>query len=522
VEYIYLNPPAGVTMTPNYFALVPPLKPGDTFQTPPITITGAKPGSFSFGISLHGEGMKECCKGQQQVTLPSCDTIASCAVGTCCARAPEYQGFTSSKVAAVTGQSLNEVLTVFDFSGANVFPTNVNSAPPKYNGPASSPWTQKNLGTIFGVTFDHLGNIYVTASSAYNGDSYPGTGGAGRIYKIANGTGAISTFSTLPNTIDPSISNVSDAYPALGNISFDCSRKQFFVTNEDDGRIYRLDSSGTALSTFDHATGTLASGGSAEGGDSSGFAPLGERLWAVQVHDNRVYYSVWAEDCGNKNSNPAVKNSIWSVGLNPITGDFVASDRRLELNVPDLAGETYSAPTSDISFAPDGKMLLAERSMTSASGAGAHHSRVLEFVCNVPTPAIPRWTLSPKVAGSVYKYNVGIFISTSCAGLSTQPANSAGGIDYDYDASAAYGVWATGDALQFGPGPIFIYGIQGFPNAGGTVTNSSLIDWRGLLQGDKTRIGDVEVSCPPDLTPYGRETGHLGESREPVAKNRSR
>ena len=70
IQHIYLYPPAGVTMTPSYFAVS--LAPGATFQTPPITITGAHGGSFCFRLSLHTEGMKECCSGDQCVTLPDC------------------------------------------------------------------------------------------------------------------------------------------------------------------------------------------------------------------------------------------------------------------------------------------------------------------------------------------------------------------------------------------------------------------------------------------------------------------
>ncbi len=503
IENIYLYPTAGVTLTPNYFSVS--LAPGAASGPLTVTIAGAPPGSFCFNASFHTKGMKACCTINQCITLPDCNLTADCADGRCCSRAPSYPGFTSSKVSAMTGQWQSEVLTVFDFSGANAFPTNANSAPTRYHGPASQPWNLANLGTIFGLTIDHLGNIYVTASSAYNGDSYPGAGGAGRIYKIANGTGTISVFATLPNTLDPSILPTSEAYPALGNISMDCGSKQFFVTNQDDGRIYRLSLAGVVLSTFDHATGTVAAGGAPEPGDAPGFAPLGERLWAVQFHNQRVYYSVWFEDCGNKNANGLVKNAIWSIAINATTGEFISGSKRFELNVPDLAGETFSNPTSDISFSRDGKMLLAERTMYSstsgkaATTVNAHASRVLEFFCRPPTLTVPRWTLTSPISGSLYRYNVGIAAFSGCQVGSAQPANAAGGIDYDFGPTAQYGVWATGDALKFGP---LIYGLQGFPSAGATVTNSALIDWLGLFQGDKMRIGDVEVSCPPGFIAY--------------------
>lgn len=70
IEHIYLYPPAGVTMTPNYFAAS--VKPGDTFTTK-VTIKGARPGArLCFDISLHTANMESCCKGQLCIVLPDC------------------------------------------------------------------------------------------------------------------------------------------------------------------------------------------------------------------------------------------------------------------------------------------------------------------------------------------------------------------------------------------------------------------------------------------------------------------
>jgi len=70
IEHIYLYPPTGVTMTPNYFPVS--LKPGDTFTTK-VTIKGAKPGDkLCFDISLHTANMEKCCQGQQCIVLPEC------------------------------------------------------------------------------------------------------------------------------------------------------------------------------------------------------------------------------------------------------------------------------------------------------------------------------------------------------------------------------------------------------------------------------------------------------------------
>jgi hypothetical protein len=486
-KFSHISPVTAV-ITPNPYPLSPALPPGQSRQIT-VTISGVGPGTLCFALSVHDEQNLNCCSEVNKcITLPSCsanpDPIA-CAAGVCCARAPKYghTSFNGQKIAAVTGWSQNPsdpALTVFDFSGSNAFTlggsSTPNNTPPKYNGPPSSEWTMNNLGSIFGVTIDHLGNIYVTASSAYNLDAYPQ--GPGRIYKIANGTGAISNFNAVP------LPNSSPDKPALGNISFDCARKQIFVTNEEDGKIYRLDMNGVVVSAYDH--------GAPDNG-APGFAPLGERLWGVQVHNNRVYYSVVKEDCGHANS--AINNEVWSVGIN-LLGDFDTGDVRKEVTVPDLPGEKFSSPISDISFSRDGRMLLAERTMVSDTTPDAHASRVLEYVCT-----LSGWTLTPAFSGFPYKYNVGMGGLTAGCSINAagKPANSAGGVDYDYDPSATFGVWTTGDALNFSP--LFIYGLQGFPLTGGTITNSALIDLDAQsgsgAPNAKTHIGDVEVSCPP-------------------------
>jgi hypothetical protein len=500
VQHIYLHPPAGASITPGYFPVN--LAPGATSAPLTVTIAGAKPGRFCFGISLHTEGMKTCCTFDYCIELPECEgSETSCANGICCSRAPRYDGteLVGQKVAAVTGdnqlvskQSQNFVLTVFDMSGANGWGINgatppAGNRPPAYTGPAGNEWNADHLGTVFGVAIDHRGNIYVTASAAYGSD-IAGPAGPGGVYKIETGTGAIKKFAVLPNTADS-----SGRYPMLGNIAFDCARKQLFVTNMDDGRIYRLDMNGNVQSTFDHATQIVAAGNVPEPNDPPGVVRMGELLWGIEVHNNRVYYSVNSEDCGHKSSNPAIKNEIWSVGLK-INGDFDANDRRLEVKMPDLPGADFSNLISDISFSRDGRMAVAERSMNSYTDPSAHSSRALEFECTREG-----WVLAPPFTAAPYKYNVGAALD-GCAGTSTKPSNAAGGIDYDFDPNARYGFWATGDALQFSS--LVIYGFMGFPLSGGTsATGPELALYTSGTQ-YKTQIGDIEISCPPDENPY--------------------
>ncbi|HEX8652812.1 MAG TPA: hypothetical protein VF708_18495 [Pyrinomonadaceae bacterium] len=496
--------PAGVTITPSPAPLNPLLAVNGTRQIAvKISGPGAVPGAtVCFSVGIRDRGNLNCCTATQRICiiLPECSSRA-CASGICCAKAPEYTdpayaSFLGKKVAVVT--TLDNPVEVINLSGiTGATPTGVNYNAPRYRGPNNS-WSRDNLGSVFGVTLDEHGNIYVAATSAYGAtfgsaqDLYPN--GSGRVYKIDNGTGAISLFALLPNFQDPAIAMdfPSEAYPGLGNISYDCKYQQLFVTNHEDGKIYRLSISGTTLETFDPF-----------GADNNapGFAPLDQRLWGVQVHNNRVYYSRWREDCGNPRSN--VNNEVWSVALN--SGAFVPASNRLELTAPDLAGANFSNPISDISFSSDGKMLLGERTMmnypgkpgfTSATFSNAHASRVLEYSCSIE---VPRWKLTPAYTTFPYRFNIGILASSGCnipsAGL---PANAAGGVDYDYDLSTTspFKVWATGDALKF-QANMFVYGIQGLKPTGGDAATSILIDTNGnVSDGDKTEIGDVEISCP--------------------------
>ncbi|MCA9311240.1 MAG: hypothetical protein KDA21_08545 [Phycisphaerales bacterium] len=379
------------------------------------------------------------------------DASAQCTVvpGQCCAGRPRlaaqgYAGF-GDLVTAVTaspGVVGGAVLTLYDVTGISSAAGNTLYAAPSYSDPS---WTGTNLGSVFGLTLDASGNMYVTTSSAYYFD-FAGPGGWGAVYRIDGVTGAITTFATLPNSTGV----------GLGNIVYDCEFDQFFVTNFEDGNIYRLDNAGTILSTFDH--------GAADSG-TPGFAPLGDRPWGVTVHDGRVYYGVWGEDYLRNGG--STDNEIWSIALDG-AGDFVGTEQ-LEIVMPNRAAG-YSNPVSDIRFSVTGTMLVAERGMRSDTDPTAHQARALEFEC----------------VGGMWAGGPGTFGVGSGGG-----DNSAGGIDADF--GPAMSVFVTGDALQFTPNTI--YGFVALPGTGGTVVDSPLVDYNGnLTLQDKNSIGDIAVN----------------------------
>lgn len=376
---------------------------------------------------------------------PTCITTP----GANCAGKPrfqdlDYNAFSGDVAVQTASPSIlgDAVITVFDLSGVATAPLDSWFALNRYTHPT---WTRDNLGSIFGLALDGEGNIYVTATKTWNTDEM-GPAGWGAVYKIDTYSGAISTFAVLPNAGDGS----------LGSITFDCTHEQFFVSNFGDGRIYRLNMSGGIIDFYDHGMPWSGAGG---------WAALGDRPWAVEAHDGRLYYSMWNEDTVNYNNTTA--NEIWSIELDA-AGAFVPGTSMLEISLPELY-QARSAPVADMRFTPTGTLLLAERSMQGDSSLGAHQSRLLEYEC-----------LAGGWAPSANTYAVGGsgFINSSTGGCDAT-------IDHN---------WCGADAMKLATGAR-MYGIQGLPTTGGTVADSVLIDYQDNLSwGDKTMLGDVVVA----------------------------
>jgi hypothetical protein len=384
------------------------------------------------------------------VAAPQCDLVP----GECCGGRPSFDdpayasfGNLVSVGTASPDADGTAVVAVFNLVNPNGGPFNTDFGAPIYS---HASWSQNTLGSVFGVALDPAGNVYVAATTCYYSDmigSLVGSG-PGTVYKLDTNTSVASVFVTIPNS-----------GPALGNICYDCEHDQFFVSSMDDGRIYRISAAGVILDGFDFG---------APDNPSNVFPPLGDRVWAVQKHNGRLYFSVWWVDAGHPSTTQA--NEIWSIALNG-SGDF-SGVPRLEISMPPLSGSNYSNPVSDMRFTPTGAMLVAERGMSDQTTPVPHQARLLEFEC-----VNGFWAPSTNI------FSVGSIGSH---------INSAGGVDVDPDVGGR--VYVTGDALQLGPQTI--YGTQGLPATGGTVANSILVDFNGNLSlQDKTFIGDVAIPC---------------------------
>jgi hypothetical protein len=324
--------------------------------------------------------------------------------------------------------------------------------PPMYHHPD---WSVDKIGCVFGIAVDRDGNIYLAAHSLYVpfwgppwfGNPYlmlgslagPNpTNASGTIYRVDALTGNVTVFAVLPQQADPNLPWNPAAGPGIGNLTYDPAHDQFFATNLEDGKIYRLTKSGI--------TGVIAEVYDPLAPDNGlpGMPPLGDRLWAIEVSGTNVFYSVW--NVGNA-SNPTL---IRSVGIAP-SGSLVPSSDTLVLSVPGSSAASpgfVTVPVSDLSFTLDGKtMILAERGMFKSSGTnvyldyyatGNHNSRVLRAAWSGSA-----WTVTHLVA----------------PGKNSLAGESYGGADFGPEKGVAEAlVWMSSADMATGWGP---HGIQG-------------------------------------------------------------
>ena len=397
-----------------------------------------------------------------------------------------------------------------------------------WNQNASSPnsvWNYQNLGSVFGVTTDNASavNLFVSASTAYgdfgvNTFGYDPTtaqyGGGGEVYKLGGcdgtiyrwmvtGTGAVGT-----NTLYMDPTNTATP-PALGDVAFDARHQQFFISDFEDGKIYRVKDigvKGVVLSVHDPF---LADDG------VPGFAPLGERVWALHPFfaspafpNGVLLFSVWLRDSGRQNTpwpaswgpTPASpNNTIWAWPMTA-SGSLSGSPYlwRILPHLDDsVRGDLgYSNPVSDITSA-ESIVFVAERTFyygdygRLADGNSAHRARVLatQFTPDHLDVFVDKYRVgdNPYVPGAV-GYDLGW--------------NASGGVALETMRSRVY---ATGDALHYPhtiptPANDYIYGLQGIPWFGNATLpapilskQSKLIDMDHDISGaDKSQIGDVD------------------------------
>jgi hypothetical protein len=336
------------------------------------------------------------------------------------------------------------------------------SPPALWTGPASAgyhnelnpgnEWTASRLGEVFGVTLDDLSppNIYVGASDVFNIQnatvSLNATApqGPGGLYKLDANNGAVATSGSLPSVAGSAVGTG----PGLGNLCFRRAGSGagfLYVSNLDDGMIYRVDSTSLVPvgAPFDH--GVQGRGAASllpliPDTGAPGLSPVGRRVWGVKTYKDRLFYAVWWEN--SRSIHATESNEIWSVDLD-INGNFIASTATLRATVPNYpqpGAGFWSNPIASIDFSPGGAMYLAERYWqlqplgTLDHTFGPHFCRLHRF-----TQSGPNWVTTPATT-----HHVGGNPGSYPPPVGIDGASSAGGVAVNCDDS----IWATGDMFN--------------------------------------------------------------------------
>ncbi len=448
--------------------------------------------------------------------------------------------------------------------------SNASGAPP-YHGPGlpathslrgvgdkhPEAWTQRILGTVFGLTHDKRGNTYVTHFGLYpvrnmigrvveQVPGMPVNTGFGCVIRLRGVDGMPEVIAYLPNRQG----TANGAQPGLGNITYDYDHDLLWVTNFEDGRIYRIPATAPALP---NATTTAWSGAFPATvphgepiwgpGEGNGMAPLGSRKWGIQYHEGRIYYCAWNENGGRASTttdpnSPSglVDNEIRSVAVSPTFPHdllFPSTDQ-VEYYLPQrttksgsivtFAGTStpipaWTNPVSDISVAGtcppgarpglDGRISLSELSVADYPFGPITSPN---FQTNAYNPAVPntnpagmRITPHASFALELFCDKDGSWAANPGYSLGQGGRESAGGTDYDYNtrsvpwtpnSSLGARLFYTGYYLNAdwsSPSTAWqnsVYGFAGFaPYAGNTWMTSST---GGIGQAADTLLVDLD------------------------------
>lgn len=448
------------------------------------------------------------------------------------------------------------VLQILDASNTSNIPSQLNgnrytwtkNSPPQnlssvksswYKDPS---WTVVNLGRVFGLTLDNDGNIYVSNTSIYTGETILKHD---CVYKIEGQNS--SNYGTITKIYDFSPST-DHSNLGLGNIKifYIGSVKFMAVTCWEDGKIHILKepSGGGFWTHIDEYDPNF--------NDSTTSYPYGIALRKSRT--NSSAYEVFFGEYNSANTGPNC--NLFKVEINSSgsqVGHFISGSESQINNITipirpvnfsqnngnngngwgTVCNANSAIPISDISFSSDGnKMVIAQQQLATSQDYQAHNAGVFEFIEN------------SGVWGQVGIFPCGTYIDWSNGSMSGA-FNGVGGCTYWnnilfsnnqtkcdttilYSSDAIYGTWGnakvnttecnTGNIWNYGNNiynnSVFVYGFQGLPSRNNFTTNASAFNYSLKVDADdifsscdKNELGDIEAfnKCNPICNDGGFE-----------------
>ena len=431
-------------------------------------------------------------------------------------------GVLTCGVTVVTPAADRYTLALMNFDGTvpNSGRVETTSNVDAYHHPS---WHIDSIGNVFGTAINNnTGDIFVTASTNYgggflgndavirfggiaggtsNGNDDASAGGA--VYKINATTGQASVFALLPQQL-VNFTNVdcestdatvrTNSGVGLGNIVYDTDRNQYFVSNIEDGRIYRLDEDGIILDSYDPFSNDDG---------VAGISDLEELVYglAIEPGTNNLFFGsvdtvVWAID----NFAPVGSPSIYSISLTS-SGGFPGTINNSTLPT----GATYNnyeqtSETFHVSIPTGGGVSYGEGYIYLISDLAFNQNNQLLAGIRVGCKTTFFTSYNHWAETSIITRNSSSLLYTdNITELDISPLGDAGDDDV-YGGVTTYIDTAGNDFMAVSSSDILMesgpHGIALFndpPNTGGEVTPLAAVSY-GVAGSDPKGVGgDIEV-----------------------------
>jgi hypothetical protein len=299
-------------------------------------------------------------------------------------------------------------------------------------------WDVGSIGNVFGLAIDKERNIYTTASTHWGAGYYEGgatkigfgaigagtstetaisdndtqllnnTAAAGTIYKIDAVTGNATIFAQLPQQASFFTQGVCEGSapdiqrntgPALGNIAYDPIHNQFFVSNFEDGKIYRINSAGTTLNSFDPFSADNGSAGLASDARPYGLAvnPDGTKLYfgTHELNLSPRLFAITLDTTGNFTGS--------EVDQNATLGSDLTYTQNQETTNPWVS-------YSDLNFSPKGELIIGVRTGCRNNFATSHNHGGTNYLLTQDANGLYNTPGNTNFSDNIGNYDPGLYL----------------------------------------------------------------------------------------------------------------